>query len=129
MPTIAGRPAGLFGWSMYDWSIEYSYAASGRFAALTWTNQRSNAAQAIVTLTASGNAALTTGSKVGILWGRNAYTYDHKTPLVPGPSATIKIFGDDLQPNTVYHTAPFAIDGFGNTWIGPDTLLTTGATP
>lgn len=126
MPVTAGRPAGLFGWSMYEWSIEYSYGVS-RFAALTWGSIKSNAAQATVTLVAAGNPAMTTGSRVGILYGKYANTYDRRSPLVPGPSAVIKLM--DLQANTVYHTAAFGVDGLGNTWIGPDVLLTTGATP
>jgi len=128
MPTIAGRAAALFGWSMYDWSVDYSYLV-GRFATMTWSAIKSNSATATVTLVAAGNAAMTTGSKVGIMWGRNASAYDRKTKLVPGPSATITISGDDLQPNTVYHTAAYCVDGLGNTWIGSDTLLTTGSTP
>jgi len=128
MPSANGKAAGVFGWSMYDWSTDYSYLV-GRFATMTWTNVKSNAATTTVTLVAAGNAAMTTGSKVGIMWGRNAYGYDRKTKLVPGPSAAITICGDDLQPNTQYHTAAYCVDGLGNTWIGSDTLLTTGATP
>jgi hypothetical protein len=126
MVSIAGRAAGLFGWSTYDWSVDYSYSAS-RFAALTWAQVKSNAAQAVVTLIAVGNPAVTTGSQVGILWGRSANAYDRKTRLVPGPSATIKL--TDLVGSTVYHTAAYCVDGLGNTWIGPDVVLTTGSTP
>jgi len=126
MPTINGRAAGLFGWSMYDWSVDYSYSVS-RFAAMTWSAIKSNAATATATLVAAGNPAMTTGSKVGIMYGRNAGSYDRKTPLVPGPSAAIQLLG--LDANTVYHTAAYGIDGLGNAWIGSDTLLTTGATP
>lgn len=128
MPTIAGRAAGLFGWSMYDWSQDYSYGAGTRFAALTWSNIKSNQATATATLVASpGNPAMTTGSKVGIMYGRNASAYDRKTPLVPGPTAAVTLLG--LDANTVYHTAAYGVDGLGNTWIGADTLLTTGAVP
>lgn len=126
MPTIAGRAAGLFGWSMYDWSQDYSYSAS-RFSALTWASIKSNAAQVTVTMVAAGNPAMTTGSQVGIMYGRNAGAYDRKTRLVPGPSSLVKL--TDLIANTVYHTAAYGVDGLGNTWIGPDVLLTTGATP
>jgi len=126
MPTIAGRAAGLFGWSMYDWSVDYSYLV-GRFATLTWGSIKSNTATVTVTLVAAGNAAMTTGSKVGVLYGRNASSYDRKTQLVPGPSAAVTLLG--LDANTVYHTAPYCVDGLGNTWIGSDTLLTTGSTP
>jgi hypothetical protein len=126
MPTIAGRAAGLFGWSMYDWSVDYSYLA-GRFAGITWSNIKSKQATCTVTLVAAGNPAMTTGSKVGILYGRNASSYDRKTQLVPGPGATVTLLG--LDANTVYHTAPYCIDGLGNAWVGVDTLLTTGATP
>ena len=126
MPTIAGRAAGLFGWSMYDWSVDYSYGST-RFAALTWSNIKSNQATATATLVAAGNPAMTTGSKVGILYGRNASTYDRKTPLVAGPTAAVTLLG--LEPNTVYHTAAYGVDGLGNTWLGADTLLTTGSTP
>lgn len=126
MVSIAGRAAGLFGWSTYDWSMDYSYSAS-RFAALTWSAIKSNAAQTTVNLVAAGNPAMTTNSKVGIMWGKYANAYDNKTPLVPGPSATIKLTG--LQGTTVYHTAAYSVDGLGNTWIGPDVLLTTGSTP
>jgi hypothetical protein len=128
MPSANGKAAGLFGWSMYDWSCDYSYLV-GRFQAMTWSAIKSNSATTTVTLINAANPAMTTGSKVGVMWGRNAYAYEHKTPLVPGPSATINIFGDDLQPNTQYHTAAYCVDGLGNTWIGTDTLLTTGATP
>jgi hypothetical protein len=127
MPTIAGRAAGLFGWSMYDWSVDYSYGST-RFAALTWGSVRSNTAVATATLVATpGNPAMTTGSKVGILYGRNASSYDRKTPLVAGPTAAITLLG--LDANTVYHTAAYGVDGLGNTWIGADTLLTTGPVP
>ena len=126
MPTIAGRAAGLFGWSMYDWSVDYSYLV-GRFAGLTWSNIKSNQATTTVTLVAAGNPAMTTGSKVGIMYGRNASSYDRKTPLAPGPAATLTLLG--LEPNTQYHTAAYGTDGLGNTWIGADTLLTTGSTP
>lgn len=126
MPATAGKAAGLFGWSMYEWSVDYSYSAS-RFTSLTWGSIKSNAAQATVTLVAAGNPAMTTNSQVGILWGKYANAYDNKTRLVPGPSATVKLTG--LTGNTVYHTAAYGIDGLGNTWIGPDVVLTTGATP
>lgn len=126
MPATAGRAAGLFGWSMYEWCNDYSYSAS-RFAALTWASIKSNAAQATVTLVSATNPAITTNSQVGIMYGRNANAYDRKTRLVPGPTALVKL--TDLIANTVYHTAAYGVDGLGNTWIGPDVLLTTGATP
>src|SRR5262245_53673841 len=126
MPSANGKAAGLFGWSMYDWSTDYSYLV-GRFATLSWGSIRSNAAVATATLVAAGNPAMTTGSKVGILYGKQAFTYDRKTKLVPGPSAAITLL--ELEPNTVYHTAAYCVDGLGNTWVGADTLLTTGATP
>lgn len=126
MPTIAGRAAALFGWSMYDWSVDYAYLA-GRFAGITWSNIKSNQATCTVTLVAAGNPAMTTNSKVGVLYGRNASAYDRKVPLAAGPSATFTLLG--LDANTAYHTAPYCVDGLGNTWIGADVLLTTGATP
>jgi hypothetical protein len=116
MAGVAGRPFNLYAWGAFTWPNAMRYSPAS-FAALSFSGSGSVRTS---TVTIAGAAA--PGSKIGLLYGKQAYNYDSKTRLVAGPSASISL--RELSPATVYHVAAYGISGDGTTYLGADTLLT-----